>query len=75
MLMRQRTVYKCKEGMTYCVYLETTAFMIAPVMTMQGRIEDKASANCHDRMKARAKPVTNPDRELATRATFSEIAC
>jgi hypothetical protein len=49
-LMRQSRVNKCKKGRTYCVYLETTVFMRAPVTTRQGRTEDNASASCHDRI-------------------------
>jgi hypothetical protein len=60
---------------TYCIYLETNLFMIAPVMPMHGRIEDIAKARRHDRIYARMKPVMNEKMKPTTRATFSDIPC
>lgn len=72
--MRHSFVEK-KFQLTYCIYLEINLFMTAPVIPMQGRIDDIAKASRHDLAKARIKPVKNADKKLTTNATFSEVPC
>ena len=55
--------------------METKRFITAPVMAIQGRIDDRARARRHDLEYARTKPVTNAARKLTTRATFSDVPC
>ena len=49
--------------------------MIAPVIPMQGKMEERASASCHDRMYARTKPVIKAEMKLTVRGTFSDMPC
>ena len=60
---------------TYCIYLEMNLFMIAPVIPMQGKIEEIARASRQERMYATIKPVKNADKKDTTMATFSDIPC
>lgn len=60
---------------TYCVYLTTNLFMIAPVIAMQGRMELMARASRQFLTNAKTKPVTNAEKKLTTRATFSDKPC
>lgn len=63
------------DEMSYCMYFEMLLFIRAPVMPIQGKIDERARASLHDRTYARTKPVTKAARKLTTRATFSEIPC
>ena len=49
--------------------------MKAPVIPMQGRIDDIARASLQERAKARMKPVRKAQMKLTTRATFSDMPC
>jgi hypothetical protein len=57
------------------MYLDLALFMSAPVIPMQGKIEDIARASRHDRMYAKMKPVKKADIKLTHIATFSEVPC
>ena len=50
-------------------------FMMAPVIAMQGKIEDIARASRQFLMNAKIKPVTNAAKKQTTRATFSDKPC
>jgi hypothetical protein len=49
--------------------------MIAPVIAMQGRMELMARASRQFLTNAKTKPVTNAEKKLTTRATFSDKPC
>jgi hypothetical protein len=54
------------------MYLDTNLFIMAPVMAMQGKMEDKARASRQFLAYAKTKPVTNAAKKLTTRGTFSD---
>ena len=61
--------------LTYCIYLETNLFMIAPVIAIHGKMEVRAKARRQLRSYATMKPVAKADKNWITIATFSDDPC